>query len=316
MPFSFTPLLLNLIVFRLTAVVAGAPRVPCFFIFGDSLVDNGNNNHLRTTARVNYSPYGVDFPDGPTGRFTNGRNIADVIAQMLGFDDFIPPFANFTTEDALRGINYGSGGDGILDETGSHLDFFGAASPGMKTSGSALVGNYLPKFYASAANSTAQQFAGILIKQYLNQLRRLYYKGARKVAVLPLGRLGCVPQQIADYGSSFSACVEISNDVVRIFDEELKLLLDHLNDRLPNAQFLYTTADVSDNGNVTVLSDPCCPLSAENPGSCAEGGAPCSNRDEYYFWDAFHPTEAAVLLSAEGLFDAVSPLFTRVVDVW
>ncbi|KAK8959311.1 GDSL esterase/lipase [Platanthera guangdongensis] len=39
-----------------------SPQVPCFFIFGDSLVDNGNNNGLLTLARANYMPYGVDFP--------------------------------------------------------------------------------------------------------------------------------------------------------------------------------------------------------------------------------------------------------------
>lgn len=67
-----------------------------------------------------------------------------------------------------------------------------------------------------------------------------------------------------------------------------------------------------DSGNITILSDPCCPLSE---GYCVEGSAPCSNRDEYYFWDACHPTEAAVLLSAKMIYDAISPLFTRVVDV-
>lgn len=54
-------------------------QVPCYFVFGDSLADNGNNNKLNTQAKVNYFPYGIDFPDGPTGRFTNGRNFADII---------------------------------------------------------------------------------------------------------------------------------------------------------------------------------------------------------------------------------------------
>ncbi|KVH96806.1 Lipase, GDSL, partial [Cynara cardunculus var. scolymus] len=62
-----------------TLVVAGQPQVPCYFIFGDSLVDSGNNNGLNTTARANYPPYGIDFVPGVTGRFTNGRTIADVL---------------------------------------------------------------------------------------------------------------------------------------------------------------------------------------------------------------------------------------------
>lgn len=53
---------------------------PAMFVFGDSLVDNGNNNHLNSLARSNYLPYGIDF-DGsrPTGRFSNGRTIVDFI---------------------------------------------------------------------------------------------------------------------------------------------------------------------------------------------------------------------------------------------
>lgn len=57
----------------------GLEQVPCLFVFGDSLVDNGNNNDLATEAKVDYAPYGVDYPQGPTGRFTNGRNTADIL---------------------------------------------------------------------------------------------------------------------------------------------------------------------------------------------------------------------------------------------
>lgn len=59
------------------------PQVPCYFIFGDSLADNGNNNHLLSQAKANFLPYGIDYPDGPTGRFTNGRNYVDFIGLAL-----------------------------------------------------------------------------------------------------------------------------------------------------------------------------------------------------------------------------------------
>lgn len=58
------------------------PQVPCYFIFGDSLVDNGNNNQLSSLARANYLPYGIDFPNGPTGRFSNGKTTVDVIGKL------------------------------------------------------------------------------------------------------------------------------------------------------------------------------------------------------------------------------------------
>lgn len=53
-----------------------------FFVFGDSLVDNGNNNYLPTTARADSPPYGIDHPTRrATGRFSNGLNIPDLISK-------------------------------------------------------------------------------------------------------------------------------------------------------------------------------------------------------------------------------------------
>lgn len=55
------------------------PLAPALYVFGDSLFDSGNNNLLPTLTRANYLPYGVNFPGGVTGRFTNGRTVADFI---------------------------------------------------------------------------------------------------------------------------------------------------------------------------------------------------------------------------------------------
>ncbi|KAF9594522.1 hypothetical protein IFM89_031640 [Coptis chinensis] len=33
-----------------------------FFVFGDSLVDSGNNNYLLTIAADAFYPYGIDYP--------------------------------------------------------------------------------------------------------------------------------------------------------------------------------------------------------------------------------------------------------------
>lgn len=60
-------------------IAEAAPRA--FFVFGDSLVDSGNNNYLPTTARADSPPYGIDYPTGhPTGRFSNGLNLPDLIS--------------------------------------------------------------------------------------------------------------------------------------------------------------------------------------------------------------------------------------------
>jgi hypothetical protein len=65
------------------ARLGGKPVVPAVFVLGDSTLDVGNNNHLpgKDVPRANVPYYGIDFPGGPipTGRFSNGYNVADFI---------------------------------------------------------------------------------------------------------------------------------------------------------------------------------------------------------------------------------------------
>ncbi|KAK8651620.1 hypothetical protein V6N13_141212 [Hibiscus sabdariffa] len=106
-------------------------QVPCFFIFGDSLVDNGNNNGMVTLARANYRPYGIDFPGGTTGRFTNGRTFVDALAQLMGFTRYILPYSRARGPELLRGVNYASGASGcphVDERTGGELCQYGGAN--------------------------------------------------------------------------------------------------------------------------------------------------------------------------------------------
>lgn len=57
-----------------------AESLPASFVFGDSLVDAGNNNYLVTISKADCTPNGMDF-GMPTGRFTNGRTIVDMIGK-------------------------------------------------------------------------------------------------------------------------------------------------------------------------------------------------------------------------------------------
>ncbi|KAL0382716.1 UNVERIFIED_CONTAM: GDSL esterase/lipase, partial [Sesamum calycinum] len=66
-------------------LVATHVEARAFFVFGDSLVDSGNNNYLATTARADAPPYGIDYPTRrATGRFSNGLNIPDLISESIG----------------------------------------------------------------------------------------------------------------------------------------------------------------------------------------------------------------------------------------
>ena len=54
---------------------------PALFVFGDSLVDVGNNNYIVSLSKANFLPNGIDF-GRPTGRFTNGRTIVDIMGKI------------------------------------------------------------------------------------------------------------------------------------------------------------------------------------------------------------------------------------------
>lgn len=64
--------------------LAAKNNVSCILVFGDSSVDPGNNNHLATTMKGNFPPYGKDFFNGhPSGRFSNGRLATDFIGKFI-----------------------------------------------------------------------------------------------------------------------------------------------------------------------------------------------------------------------------------------
>ncbi|QCD89213.1 hypothetical protein DEO72_LG4g153 [Vigna unguiculata] len=93
--------------------------VPALYVFGDSTVDAGNNNNLNTLAKANAFPYGIDFNNCSTGRFSNGKTFADLIAIRLGLP-MPPPYLGvpkFERHKVITGLNYASGSCGILNST-------------------------------------------------------------------------------------------------------------------------------------------------------------------------------------------------------
>jgi hypothetical protein len=57
-------------------------KIQASFVFGDSLLDVGNNNYITSLAQANHYPYGIDFGKA-TGRFCNGRTVVDVIGKVF-----------------------------------------------------------------------------------------------------------------------------------------------------------------------------------------------------------------------------------------
>ncbi|CAA0830362.1 GDSL-like Lipase/Acylhydrolase superfamily protein [Striga hermonthica] len=101
-------------------VVNGDPLVPALCIFGDSVVDVGNNNNLQTLIKANFLPYGRDFvTHQPTGRFCNGKLATDFTAEYLGFHSYQPAYLSRDAKgrNILIGANFASAASGYFDST-------------------------------------------------------------------------------------------------------------------------------------------------------------------------------------------------------
>ncbi|CAN1230305.1 GDSL esterase/lipase At1g29670 [Linum grandiflorum] len=322
--------------FDMLAIVDAQPQVPGFFIFGDSLVDNGNNNRLQSLARADYMPYGIDFPGGPTGRFCNGKTTVDVIAQQLGFN-FIPPYVTASGRAVLGGVNYASAAAGIREETGQQLggriSFSGQVRNYQNTaaqiaaaathlsrcifsiglgSNDYLNNYFMPAFYSTGRQFTPDQYADDLIRRYTQQLQILYEYGARKFAVAGIGKLGCIPYTMNLFGTNGAKCIDKVNAASQYFNKEAKRLVIKLNAEFKgDAKLIYINSYGMGDGDPTLLAgfknvvSGCC--QSREDGQCVADQAPCENRAEYVFWDSFHPTEAANKATAARTYKSFTP---------
>ena len=118
------PVLLLLVLLLASPAISSSkkvqPKFPAIFYFGDSIFDTGNNNHISTLGVANHPPYGRDFPGGrPTGRFSNGRLVPDLLNEKLQLKEFSPPYLdkNLFDNDIITGVNFASAGSGFDDRT-------------------------------------------------------------------------------------------------------------------------------------------------------------------------------------------------------
>ncbi|XP_061341492.1 GDSL esterase/lipase At4g28780-like [Gastrolobium bilobum] len=349
----FLLVLVTLVV--VVAIIVVSPKTAeaarTFFVFGDSLVDSGNNNYLPTTARADSPPYGIDYPTHqPTGRFSNGFNLPDLISQQIGSEPTLPYLSpELNGEKLLVGANFASAGIGILNDTG--IQFVGiirmcqqfalfqqyqerlSAAVGadqaqrvvngalvlMTVGGNDFVNNYfLTPFSPRSHQFTVPQFSSYLITEYRKILMRLYELGARRVLVTGTGPLGCVPSQLA-MRSRNGECAPELQQAAQIFNPLLVQMIRDLNSQLGSDVFVSVNAFLM---NMNFITNPqkygfvtskiaCCGQGPYNGlGLCNPLSNLCPNRDLYAFWDAFHPSQRALRFIVDDMFRGTSDLMS------
>ncbi|KAJ4841606.1 hypothetical protein Tsubulata_004883 [Turnera subulata] len=287
---SCTSLLLLLGFCMLPIILAqsNSRPIPAIFIFGDSFSDVGTNNYLDgAKARADFRYNGIDYPKSiPTGRFSNGYNIADQIAMLFGYKQSPPPFlylvnqTNFQTSIA-QGVNFASAGAGILDETGEEWgnvvtlrqqiqqfqwvrDNITEAYPAEEAT--KIISESLYIFYIGSndlldhkrtnSSLSKEQLMAKIQFTYYNHLKNLYSMGARKFAVSGTPPIGCCPfaRALKKKEGGGDGCYGELNDFALAFRSTLESLLQKLSIEIPN--MLYSLGNAYSMGEAVFRNYP------------------------------------------------------------
>ncbi|XP_027162919.1 GDSL esterase/lipase 1-like [Coffea eugenioides] len=297
------------------------------FVFGDSLIDPGNNNYINTSrdAQANFPPYGVSFFKYPSGRFCDGRVIPDFIAEYAKLP-FIPPYLQIGYRYQLAyGANFASGGAGALVEPFSglvidlkkQLWYFNQAEKQLRSNlgkGGAerIVSNSVYLFSIGAndySSDKPKDYVAMVVGNITAALEVIYKKGGRKFGVVNMPPIGCLPLfRAADLAAGGTGeCNGQITALAKLHNVLLSQKLKHLQKQLKGFRYSYfdiftTAVEMFDNpskyGFKEVKSACCGSGPFRGARSCGGRGGfkeyeLCDNPQDYFFFDSNHPTQAA-----------------------
>ncbi|XP_051207429.1 GDSL esterase/lipase At5g55050 [Lolium perenne] len=328
----------------LATVAVVAASVPAVYVFGDSLADVGNNNHLLTLLKADFSHNGMDYPGGKaTGRFSNGKNSADFLAEKLGLASSPPYLALSSSSNAnyANGVNFASGGSGVSNATNKdqcitfdkQIEYYSgvyaslARSLGQEqaashlarsifaiTIGSNDIIHYAKSNAAAKLRNPSQQFVDSLIQSLTGQLQSLYNLGARKVVFLGVGPVGCTPS-LREL-SSTKDCVAEANAIAVQYNKAAEAVLSGMSSKHQDLHYalfdssaaLLRYIDQPAAYGFAEVKAACCGLGDLNAKiACTPISHYCSNRSDHVFWDFYHPTEATAQKLSSTAFDGSPP---------
>ncbi|KAE8707560.1 GDSL esterase/lipase [Hibiscus syriacus] len=202
-------------------------KITAAFVFGDSTVDPGNNNYVRTLFRSNFPPYGMDFKgQTPTGRFTNGKLTTDLVVSYIGIKEYLPPYLdpNLSIEELMTGVSFASAGTGLDPLTAQissvislpkQLEYFKEyknrlqSAIGKKRMEAIIkeavflvscgTNDFVVNYFTlpiRRKNYTASAYQQFVLQNLKQVLQDLWDEGARRISVTGLPPTGCLPAVI------------------------------------------------------------------------------------------------------------------------
>ncbi|WCJ42862.1 GDSL lipase [Euphorbia peplus] len=235
------------------------------FIFGDSLVDTGNNNYIFPLNRANLKPYGQNaFSGEPNGRFSDGRVFVDYIGEYAKLPQ-IPPFLQ-PSADFSHGVNFASGGAVVMpdphqatlvmDLPAQIIHFEDVKKSLKKQLGdeeakkmieeavyllSIGSNDYMVNYLSNPQTRQTYDpntYVSMVVSNFTNAIMGLYEKGARKFAIVSLSPLGCVPAVRAmNPNQSESGCFEAASSLALAHNHALSASLKNMVHQLQHFKF-------------------------------------------------------------------------------
>ncbi|KAL6346811.1 hypothetical protein AAG906_002927 [Vitis piasezkii] len=305
--------------------------IPAMFILGTQQL---------IIIRADFPFNGIDFPSSqPTGRFSNGFNTVDFLANLTGFQISPPPFLSLVNSQSsmnkqfLKGVSFASGGSGLLDTTGQSLGVIplGKQIQQFATVQSNLTaaigsdetekllskslflistgGNDILGHFPFNGGLTKEEFIKNLSDAYDNHLKaRFFLLSILMITGVP--PIGCCPlSRLADINDH---CHKEMNEYARDFQTILSALLQKLSSEYGGMKYSLGNAYEM---TMNVIDDPPAFNLKDVKSACCGGGrlnallpclkplaTVCSNRDDYLFWDLVHPTQHVSKLAAQTLY--------------
>ncbi|OWM68410.1 GDSL esterase/lipase 4-like [Punica granatum] len=313
-------------------VVPGECHAP-FFIFGDSLLDAGNNQYLNNSHK-SALPYGETFFKRPTGRVCDGRIVPDFLAEFANLP-LIKPYLEPRFSNYTDGANFASAGAGILPETSPgllhlklQLSYFEEMQKKLKQQegeqkaqellskavyllsmgGNDYMHAAMPSFGKSTppllTASYKKQYMVVVLSNLTSVVKKVYAMGGRKFIFQTVGPLGCMPSN--RIGSGSKGCAHDVTVLAKTHNIALSKVLQKLEKTLTG--FRYALFDYySALEEMTTYPSrfgfkegqtACCGSGDFNRElTCGKNGTTaynlCSDPSQYVWFDSAHPTESA-----------------------
>jgi phospholipase/lecithinase/hemolysin len=269
-------------------------------VFGASDSDAGNV----------YVATGNTFPAPPylNGRFTNGANWVDHLADELGLERATPSILggdNF----AVGGATTGDGFSGFAPNVGvqingseiAEIDINGDGVPDVRIEG--YLENHTPDgdelfVIQAGANDIRQNPFGdtaVSVENLVSHIRDLATAGGEHFLVRNVGRLGDEPvlRILPDLAPHADVLQDVLNGQAAAFNGQLASALNALESELDITisqfdAFAASTPTVLASFGFTNLTDPLCLECGLGIPNASANIVP--NPEEYVFWDLVHPT--------------------------